>query len=319
MSALLRKPDPDFVSFLNAPVQTEVESLEADIAVLGAPHGVPYNMAGVSGGCALAPATIRASSARFGYGGFIDHWDFDLGGPLLDGKGPQIVDCGDVAADPLDIPGNVERIRRAVGMILDAGAVPIVLGGDDSIPIPVLAAYEGRPELTIVQIDAHIDWRDEVHGVTHGFSSPMRRASEMDWVGDIIQIGMRGPGSARKTELDDALAYGVRIITASEVHESGDLQVLDQIPDGRDYFITLDCDGLDPTVMPGVGAPAPGGLTFPHTCAILRGLAGKGRVVGMDLVEYVPERDLNGLTALTATRLILNLIGAMVRSGQLAR
>lgn len=319
MSDLLRKPEPDLVSFLNAPVHSEPESLTADLAILGAPHGIPYGMAGVSGGCALAPAAIRETSAKFGYGTFIDHWDFDLGGPLLDGRDVRIVDCGDVAADPLDIPGNVERIRKAVGALLGAGAVPIVLGGDDSIPIPVLAAYEGRPPLTLVQIDAHIDWRDEIHGVTHGFNSPMRRASEMDWVGDIVQIGMRGIGSARKAEVDDALAYGATIITAKEVHESGAQHVLDQIPDGRDYFITLDCDGLDPTVMPGVGAPAPGGLTYLQTSAILSGLAERGRVVGMDLVEFIPDRDLNGLTALTATRLILNLIGALVRSGQFAR
>lgn len=303
-------------TFLGMPACDLSAGCAAEIAVLGVPYGVPYGMAGVVNSTSGAPAAIRAQSQRFGR--FIDHYDYDLGGPLLDGRAIRIVDCGDVPGDPLDIPGNVERATAAVKKILDAGALPIVLGGDDSIPIPVLRAFAGRGPLTLVQIDAHIDWRDEVDGVREGYSSPMRRASEMSWIGPMVQIGMRGVGSARPSDVRDANARA-EIITAREVHENGVAAALARIPDGGPYFITIDCDGLDPSVMPAVGAPVPGGLSFQQTADLLRGLAAKGSVAGVDLVELDAKSDATGLTALTACRLLLNLIGAIARNGQLEK
>ena len=305
--------NPRSQTFIGAALETDLSRLEADIAVLGVPHGVPYGMGGSSS--EAAPAAIRQASARSGR--FIDHYDYDLGGPLLDGRSVRIVDCGDVPGDPLDVPGNVKRAEQAVSAILERGAVPIVLGGDDSIPIPVLRAYRDHGPLVLVQIDAHIDFRDEVEGVSEGYSSPIRRASEMEWVSAIVQIGMRGSGSARPAEVEAALANGNTIITAREVHAGGAAAVLERIPDGARYFITLDCDGLDPSLMPAVGAPAPGGLTYFQTVEILHGLAGKGQIAGMDLVELAPALDVNGISSLTASRIILNLLGAVARSGQL--
>jgi agmatinase len=84
--------------------------------------------------------------------------------------------------------------------------MPIVLGGDHGIPIPVLRAFEGRGPITLVQIDQHIDWRDEVNGVREGLSSPIRRASEMSHIGEIFQIGLRATGSARTEEVEAARA-----------------------------------------------------------------------------------------------------------------
>jgi agmatinase len=301
-------------SFISAPVQTDLANLEADIAVLGVPYGTPYGMSGVSSTSSSAPAAIREASARAGR--FLHHYDYDLGGPLLNERELRIIDCGDVPGDPLDIPGNVARARAAVESILKRGAVPVVLGGDDSIPIPVLRAYEKYGPIVLVQIDAHIDFRDELDGVTEGYSSPIRRASEMAWVDSIVQIGMRGVGSARPSDVHHALTAGNSIITAREVHDGGAAVVLNRIPEGASIFVTLDCDGLDPSIMPAVGAPAPGGLTYYQTVDILHGLAQRGRIAGMDIVELVPSIDVNGISSLTASRLILNLMGAMARSGQ---
>ncbi len=308
-------PEHGTPSFLGVPVQTDLSALDAHIAVLGVPYGTPYGMRGLASPSSTAPAAIRRQSARSGQ--FITHYDYDLGGPLLDGREIRIVDAGDVPGDPLDIPGNVQRAQDAVRQILDRGAVPIVLGGDDSIPIPVLRAYEHHGPLVLVQIDAHIDFRHEVDGVTEGYSSPIRRASEMEWVERIVQIGMRGVGSARPADVEAALAAGNTIVTAREVHTAGVDGLLSRIPAGANYFITLDCDGLDPSIMPAVGAPVPGGLTYLQTSDILQGLADRGRIAGLDLVELVPALDINNITSLTASRLILNLIGAMARSGQL--
>jgi agmatinase len=90
--------------------------------------------------------------------------------------------------------------------------------------------------------------------------------------------------------------------------------VLDRIPDGGQYYITIDADGLDPSVMPAVEGPAPGGLTFHQVRKLIHGLVRKGRVVGMDIVEITPSIDVNMISCITAGRLIVNLIGAAVRA-----
>jgi len=165
------------------------------------------------------------------------------------------------------------------------------------------------------RIDAHIDWRDEVKGIRDGLSSPIRRASEMPHIDEIFQIGIRAQGSARPGEVEAALAYGSHIITAYDLHEIGMDAVLERIPDGGRYYLTIDADGLDPSVMPAVAGPAPGGLTFHQARKLIHGLARKGRVVGMDIVEITPRTDVNRITAITAGRLFVNMIGAAIRAG----
>ena len=126
---------------------------------------------------------------------------------------------------------------------------------------------------------------------------------------------MRAQGSARANEVADALAHGAEIITAYEIHENGMSSVLERIPDNKHYYLSVDADGLDPAVMPAVAGPAPGGLLFHQVRSLIHGLARKGRLVGMDIVEITPGRDVNGISALTAGQLILNFIGTAVRAG----
>lgn len=304
-------------TFLNTAPAMDLADLEADIAVLGIPYGVPYGMAGVAGPCSVAPAALRAQSLKFGYGRFIEHYDFDHDGSLLNGHDIRIVDCGDAVADPLDIPGNSARATAATRQILASGAVPIMLGGDDSVPIPFFRGFEEHGPVTLVQVDAHLDFRDELDGVREGFSSPIRRASEMPWIDSIVQVGLRGVGSARPSDVQDARDNGNLLVTAREVRHDGVAALLSRIPSEYPYLITIDLDGLDPSVAPGVSGPAPGGLSYDELAGLLTGLAAQGRVAGLDIVEYAPEMDVNGHTALVATRLILTLIGALARSGQL--
>jgi len=238
-----------------------------------------------------------------------------LGGPLLDGRDIRVVDCGNVTADMRDLREHYRRAERAARAIFEAGAVLVTLGGDHGIPIPVMRALEGRGPVTLVHIDAHLDWRHEVNGETEGYSSPIRRASEMDWFGPIVQIGIRGIGSAREQEVADARAYGCDIITAYELHEIGMEAVLGRIPDGGPYYLTVDADGLDPTIMPAVIAPTPGGVTWLQMRTLVHGLVKKGRVLGMDLVEIAPSHDVGDITMIHAERLICNFIGATVRAG----
>jgi agmatinase len=279
-----------------------------DIVVIGAPCATPYSSVGPY--CKEAPTAIRAASST--YSGIRHHHNFDLGGPMLI-DGTSAVDIGDVPWDDTAHEANRAAIRHTCETVLSAGAVPVVLGGDDSIPIPVLQAYANRGPLTIVQIDAHIDWRDEVQGERWGLSSTMRRASEMEHVGEMIQVGRRGVGSARPADLAAAEARGVHFFSARDVHRQGVAQVLDLVPAGGDVFITVDVDGLDPAIVPGVIGPEPGGLTYFQAIDIIDGVADRARIVGFDAVELVPERDVNGIGALTTFRLTAHAIGRISR------
>ena len=251
---MLKTIPPRFASntFLGFPLCTEIDSIEADVAILGIPYGDPYSMDEVTNDQTNAPSAIRLESARLSIG--LDQWDFDLGGPLFSGQDIRVVDCGDVPGDPADIKGHYRIAETVVKTILDRRALPVVIGGDHGVPIPVFRAFDGRGPITLVQIDAHIDWRDEINGVREGYSSPIRRASELSHIDRIFQIGMRGQGSARAKEVEDALAYGAEIITAYEVHEKGMDSILDRIPANERYYLTIDADGLDPSVMPAVGS-----------------------------------------------------------------
>ncbi len=306
-------PHCEVRTFMGFPLCTELDRLKADFAILGIPYGDPYSMDEVTNDQSNAPSAVRRESARLSLG--LDHWDFDLGGPLFDGRDIRVVDCGDVPANPADMKGHYRIAEMAVRTILERGAYPIIIGGDHGVPIPVFRAFEGGEPVTLVHIDAHIDWRDEVNGVREGYSSPIRRASELPHFERIFQIGMRAQGSARANEVEDALAHGAEIITAYDVHENGMSSVLGRIPDGERYYLSIDADGLDPTVMPAVAAPAPGGLLFHQVRSLIHGLVQKGRLMGMDIVEITPSRDVNGISSLTAGQLILNFIGTAVRTG----
>jgi agmatinase len=137
----------------------------------------------------------------------------------------------------------------------------------------------------------------------------------MDHIGEIFQIGLRSAGSARPEEMEAAISYGSHLIPDIELQQIGMRSVLDRIPDESNYYLTIDADGVDPTIMPAVAGPAPGGVTYDQMRTLIHGLVDKGRVVGMDIVEITPKRDLNGITAITAGRFICNLIGKAVRAG----
>ena len=310
---LTTAPRREFQSWHDFPIALDLDNLDAHIAIIGIPYGAPYSIDEVSNDQTNAPTAIRRMCERSLRG--LDRWDFDIGGTLLDDRDIKVVDCGDVTGDPLDLAGNRQRAEQAIRKILAAGALPIVLGGDHGVPIPVFRALDSLAPVTLVQVDAHVDWRDHMNGVHEGLSSPIRRASEMDHIGEIYQIGLRAAGSGRREEVEAALAYGAVLIPDMELQSVGMEAVLARIPDGGNYYLTVDADGMDPTIMPAVAGPAPGGVTYPQMRTLIHGLVAKGRVVGMDIVEITPKRDLNNISAITAGRLMCNLIGMAVRAG----
>ncbi|KAB2715331.1 agmatinase [Brucella intermedia] len=278
--------------------------------IFGVGHGSTYPDKD-SSGYALAADAIRAASQEDAE--LVEHWDFDLDGPLFDGKPVCCVDTGNILTIMRDNSGNRVRIEAKTREILMAQAVPILLGGDDSVPIPFLAGFADQEAVWVMQIDAHIDWRDELDGERYGYSSPMRRISEMPHVAGTVQVGMRSVGSARLSEIEAARNYGSRIVTAREVHAEGVEAALKHIPEGARVVITLDCDGLDPGIMPGVAARTPGGLTYTQTIDLIAGLGKRARIAGFDLVELYPPSDIDGLSAMLAARIVVNVVGTIAR------
>jgi agmatinase len=296
-------------TFLGVPTD---DGTPADATILGIPHGVPYPAPGLTAGCAAAPAAVRARSQRLAR--FVDHHDFDLDGPMLPpGSTFRIVDGGDVPGDPGNGAANAARAEAAVRAVVGSGSAPIVLGGDDSVPIPVLRALDTAGPLTVLQVDAHLDFRDEVAGIRDGYSSAMRRASEMAHVARIVQVGLRGVGSARTADVADARAAGNLLVTARQLREHGVAWLLDQLPSDAPLFVAFDCDGLDPSVLPAVSGLSPGGLDYDVASDLLAGAAARCRVVGAAFTELVPDRDVNERSALVVVRLVTRLLAAMAR------
>ncbi len=302
-------------TFMGLPRCHDLAAVEGGVVILGAAGCTPYPSVGFY--CAGAPEAIRAAGAA--YAANLTHVDFDLGGPMLP-EGVRAVDAGDLPVREEDAEGNRKLIAGAVRHIRARGAVPVLLGGDDSVPIPLIEALgasagaSGR-KLTVLQIDAHIDWRDEVSGERWGLSSTMRRASEMAHVERIVQVGQRGIGSARVADFNDAKAWGVGFVPAGEVARAGVWRAVDLIPEGADVVICLDVDALDPSVMPAVIGRTAGGLSYWQVLELVGAVAEKARIVGFDMVEFMPERDIDGLGAMVAAQLLAGVVGVIARQG----
>jgi len=301
---------PERITYAGFPAEDINRDFSADIAIIGIPYGVSYQPGELSPSH-YAPEAIRAESMR--YPEDVRSWDFDLNGTLLADSSLRVVDVGDLVGDAHDPVGNRKRGMDAVRKILRLGAIPVVLGGDDSIPLMAFEAFNGMCDIQILQIDAHIDWRDEVDGIKDGFSSPMRRASELPWIKGITQVGARGTGTARRQEYEHALVNGARIISAYDFHQFGVEYVLDAVQENLPCFVTIDCDGLDPACMPAVMSPAPGGVDYYQMLDLLRGIQQKTGLAGLSLVEFVPYKDINHFGAITAMRIIWNFIGQIAR------
>ncbi len=310
--------------WLNMPRGDITAPKGADIAVLGIGSATPYP---VGSYCHDAPNAIRAARS---WPTILEQHDFDLFGvDPSDGVLPDGViaaDFGnlDTVADaaPEVTKSNRAMIRGAVTGLLDAGSVPFVLGGDDSVPIPVLESYcgfDGGP-ISILQIDAHIDWRDDVGGETQGLSSNMRRASEMAHVGKIVQLGARGIGSARKGDVQAALDYGVAFHTMRNLIEpDGIARAVAELPEGVPAYIALDVDSMDPVLMPAVIGPAQGGLSYWQMMQIFEAIAARAPICGFNMVELMLARDVNGQGALMASRLGMSMLGMIARQRAAAK
>lgn len=288
-------------TFLSAPYVTNLNQLNADFAVVGVPFDEgTWNAPGARYG----PRELREGTAMY------KSCDLALGFYYIDGgrvvlKGRHWADVGDVETWPTVPAQTGENITRELRTILAKKAFPVVLGGDHSITFPALRAFD--VPLTLIHFDAHLDtWTGAPGNLDH--ASWVNRAAQLPQVKHIIQIGMRGLANDFEAH-DNYLKIHSTLITTEQVYRHGVEWALAQIPKSENIYISLDVDVMDPAVAPGTGTLEPGGLNFFQLDDLLTGVASKGKLVGMDVVE-VDDRDHSGRTAQTAVRLIIDTLGA---------
>lgn len=306
-SGRLNLPFVGICTFGKSPICLDWDNIDADVAIVGAPFdfGTQWRA-----GARFGPRAIREASTLFAFGhaGAYDHEDDVTYLP----KTVRMVDIGDADIVHTDTLKSHANIEFAVRKILAAGAMPVVLGGDHSINIPCVNAFSDQEPIHIVQVDAHLDFVDERHGVRFGHGNPLRRAAEKSYVTGLTQIGIRNVSSTAREGYEAARQMGSDILSVRQFRKLGVDQVLERIPSGKRYYVTIDIDGFDPSIAPGTGTPSHGGFLYYEVLELLAGLAKRGRVVGMDLVEVAPDYDHSGSTAILAAQVLLNFIGRVM-------
>ncbi len=304
----LNLPFVGISTFGKSPYVEDWDAIDADVAILGAPFdfGTQWRS-----GARFGPRAVREASTLFSFGhaGAYDHED---DATYLDAS-VRMVDIGDADIVHTLTEKSHENIALGVRKILDAGAMPVVIGGDHSVNIPCVEAFaqdcaENGP-IHVVQIDAHLDFVDERHGVTRGHGNPMRRAIEKDYVSGMTQLGIRNVSSTAREGYEDARARGSDILSVRQVRKLGADGVLERIPEGARYYVTIDIDAFCPSIAAGTGTPSHGGFLYYDVLEILQGLARRGDVAGIDLVEVAPSYDPSESTQILAAQLLLNFIG----------
>jgi agmatinase len=300
----LNLPFVGISTFGKRPYIADWDAIKADVAVLGAPYdfGTQWRP-----GARFGPRAVREASTLFSFGhaGAYDHEDDST----YLASDVRIVDIGDADIIHTKTEESHANIEFGVRKILTAGAIPLVIGGDHSINIPCINAFSDQDPIHVIQIDAHLDFVDERHGVTAGHGNPMRRAIEKSWVTGMTQLGIRNVSSTAKEGYDDAKARGSDILSVRQVRKLGLDAVLERIPLGARYYVTIDIDAFCPSIAPGTGTPSHGGFLYYDVLEILQGLAKRGQVAGIDLVEVAPAYDPTDSTQILAAQLLLNFIG----------
>jgi agmatinase len=310
-SGRLDLPFVGISTFGKSPVSLDWDNIEADVAIMGAPYdfGTQWRS-----GARFGPRSIREASTLFSFGhaGAYDHED-----DVTYLQAVRMVDIGDADIVHTDTVKSHANIELGVRKILAAGALPVVLGGDHSINIPCINAFSDHGPVHVVQIDAHLDFVDERHGVRFGHGNPLRRAAEKSYVTGLSQIGIRNVSSTAREGYEDARRMGSDILSVRQFRKLGVDAVLERVPRDRRYYVTIDIDGFDPSIAPGTGTPSHGGFIYYEILELLAGLVKRGPVVGVDLVEVAPDYDHTGTTAILAAQLLLNFIGRIMHQRSL--
>lgn len=275
-----------------------------DVAVVGVPFdsGTTYRP-----GARFGPQAIRAGSKllrRFHPQHKVEPF-----------HGQQVVDAGDVVANPFDIMAAVESVQRGANELLDGAPKLVTLGGDHTIALPLLRAMNRiHGPVALIHFDAHLDTWDSYFGAPYTHGTPFRRAAEEKLFvpGHSAHVGIRGSLYGPEDLVDDS-AMGFEVTGTWELDELGLAGVVERLRTrvaDHPVYLSIDIDVLDPAFAPGTGTPEIGGFSTRELVAILRGLRGLP-IVGLDVVEVSPAYDHAEITAIAAANLIYETLALM--------
>ena len=304
----LNLPFVGICTFGKYPYVDDWDKINADVAVMGAPFdfGSQFRT-----GSRMGPRGIREASTLFSFG-HAGAYDFEDDITYLPSDSTRIVDIGDADIIHTDTIKSHANIKFGVQKILSANAIPVVMGGDHSINIPCIDAFANEDPIHVIQIDAHLDFVDERHGVRYGHGNPMRRASEKEYVSGLTQIGIRNVSSTAKDGYIDAREKGSKIFSVRHLRKMGINKILNEIPKNKRYYLTIDIDAFDPSIASGTGTPSHGGFYYYEVLELIDGIIKQGSVAGLDLVEVAPDYDLTNSTSTLAAQLLMNTIGRIL-------
>lgn len=287
-------------TFMRLPQARSFDGL--DVAFLGIPMDIGTSW---RSGTRFGPKQIRAESAM------IRPYNMATGAAPFDHL--QVADIGDLAINTFSLADSLRIIRETYGAILQHHLIPMAMGGDHSITLPILRAIAAKHgPVALVHVDAHADVNDDMFGEKETHGTVFRRAQEEGLLQSdkVYQVGLRGTGYAA-TDFTEAQGWGFQVFQAHELWGRGldqlGAEIRRDIGPERPVYITYDIDSLDPAYAPGTGTPEIGGLTTPQALQLIRALRGLN-IVGCDLVEVSPPYDPSGNTALTGANLLYELL-----------
>jgi agmatinase len=299
-------------SFMRLPhVKADAEELRAG-HVRAAVYGIPFDATNISrSGANYGPRGIREVSCQFlPYNATLD---FDL----VEALNP--VDCGDCDIALANAEKTFARAQSDLGAILDAGALPVTLGGDHSVTIPAVRAVRERvADPGLVLIDMHLDTAQDVGGEELNHCCPITRAVDAGFdPAKIVLVGISGWMNP-KSELAYCREHGITVIWLEEIWEHGTARAVERALEvagaGDGIYLSFDVDSLDAAHAPGTCCPSPGGLTSREAIELVRGVSGQG-LVGVDVVETAPSLDATPATALMAGRIALEAMAFHAGAG----
>ena len=257
-------------------------------------------------GSRFGSRSIREHSLRFGNNGYFDH-DSNKVFLKYELDNNRIVDVGDADVVPADVEGTFENITNLTRMVLDSGAMPVVIGGDHAITFPVVRAYN-KP-LHVVHFDAHIDYSPFVHGYEYTNSHAFRHIHHMDHVKSLTQVGIRSVRN-NKAWIDDSINDGNRVIGMKEFGEMGPNGMTELVPKDASIYVSIDIDVLDLPLVPGCVSAEPNGMSYAELRDSLARLARHAEIIGFDLVEVNPQLDVGtGITSYMGAHTIMEFMG----------
>ncbi len=280
---------------------TAESSSDLDVCFVGVPLDIGTSN---RSGARFGPREIRAESA------LLRPYNMATGAAPFDSL--QIADLGDVAVNTFNLLESVRLIESAYQQILSGPCIPLTLGGDHTIVLPILRAMHRRyGPVALVHVDAHADINDAMFGEKIAHGTPFRRAVEEGLLqcDKVVQIGLRGTGYAAD-DFDWSREQGFRVVTAEKCWYKSLAPLMKEVRSMMGevpVYISFDIDGLDPAFAPGTGTPEVGGLNITQALEIIRGCQTMN-IVGCDLVEVAPPYDLSGNTSLTAANILYEML-----------